>query len=491
MKAIKGYYHIWLTNHYEEIVKEQLKAIVDSGLYDACESISIGAIGDYTSLLNLINLIKDYPKIIISGYSTSKDRYEFHTLELLKRDADNSDKDYYIFYIHGKGVQFSKEANEVAYTGGTLWRQSMNKWTLTNWKENIAELEKGYEVCGTQLRPDREFAEHYSGNFFWTKSEYVKNQVPSLSKINTSDRFEAEMYICRGKPIAATLDQTFIDYYSHLPKEETVTVSNGRNFVHTLCWNLYSETEQAVELLYKLNDKKDFSHLLIDLDFPLQKGDEIPTDIEKAKKENSEKLKALAKKYGSQYIKFKNEGVSQNWSKVCRWLKIKDDDVLLCCDSDERPQTKDWVKKCADVLRADKTLGVVSLIMPTQFTELNENNSSERVVAGNNIVDVNGETMWSSIAISATLINKIGGVPFPKIFPIYAGLENALLQSMDKLSYGWAFMKDCINIHSDQNDEVPLLREWKNLCVFKVKEMGGQIPFEEFLILKQKGELPV
>lgn len=490
MRAIKGYWHLWCVNHYEEIVKEQLKAIIDSGLYDACESISIGALGGNKEFKNLLEILKDYPKFIISTYSTNKERYEFHTLEVMKRDADNSDKDYYIFYYHGKGTQFSKEANEVAYTGGTLWRQSMNKWTLTNWKENIAELEKGYETCGVQLRPDREFAEHYSGNFFWTTGEYVKKQVPSLSKINTSDRFEAEMYICRGKPIAATLDQTFIDYYSHLPKEETVTVSNGRNFVHTLCWNLYSETEQAVELLYKLNDKKDFSHLLIDLDFPLQKGDEIPTDIEKAKKENSEKLKALAKKYGSQYIKFKNEGVSQNWSKVCRWLKIKDDDVLLCCDSDERPQTKDWVKKCADVLRADKTLGVVSLIMPSQFAELNENNSSERVVAGNNIIDVRGETMWSQIGISCRLINKIGGVPFPQQMELYGGLEHAILSQMNKHGYTWAMMKDCINIHSDQDNEVPLLRAWKNHCIFEMAQNGKkQVHLEEFLALKQNGEL--
>lgn len=487
MKKIIGYYHIWCTNHYEEIVREQLDAIVNSGLYDECENIFIGALGDNKEFFNLLNIIKDYPKISIATYSTNKERYEFHTLEVMKRDADKSDKDYYIFYIHGKGVQYSKKVNEVAYTGGTLWRQSMNNWIITKWRENVKELDRGYECCGVQLRPDREFAQHYSGNFFWTKSEYVKNQVPLLNKVNTGDRFEAEMYICKGKPLAATLNQDFIDYYSHQPK---AVLPQGRNLVHTLCWNLYSETEQAVELLYKLNDRKDFIHVICDLEFPLQKGDEIPKDIEKAKKENTEKLKLLAKKYGSNYIKFKNEGVSTNWSTVCKHLKLQENDVILCCDSDERPQTKDWVKKCADVLRADKKLGVVSLIMPEQFNELNKENSSERVVVGNKIIDVNGETMWSQIAVSGKLINQIGGIPYPSQMSIYGGLEFSLIQQMNKHGYTWAMMKDCINVHSDQNDEVPLLRAWKNHCIFEMAHNGKkQIHLEEFLALKSEGKI--
>ena len=170
MKKIIGYYHIWCANHYEEIVREQLDVIVNSGLYDECENIFIGALGDNKEFFNLLNIIKDYPKIIISSYSTNNERYEFHTLEVMKRDADKSDNDYYIFYIHGKGVQYPKKANEVAYTGGTLWRQSKNNWIITKWRDNIKELDRGYECCGVQLRPDREFAQHYSGNFFWTKS---------------------------------------------------------------------------------------------------------------------------------------------------------------------------------------------------------------------------------------------------------------------------------------------------------------------------------
>ena len=72
-----------------------------------------------------------------------------------------------------------------------------------------------------------------------------------------------------------------------------------RNIVHTLAYNLVSETEKALENLYRLNDRKDFEHYLVDLDYPTELTDVIPDDIGEAKKRNTEKLKALAAKYGS------------------------------------------------------------------------------------------------------------------------------------------------------------------------------------------------
>jgi len=127
--------------------------------------------------------------------------------------------------------------------------------------------------------------------------------------------------------------------------------------------------------------------------------------------------------------------------------------------------------------------------MPEQFKELNKENSSERVVAGNNIIDVNGETMWSQIAVSGKLINQIGGIPYPSQMSIYGGLEFSIIQQMSKHGYTWAMMKDCINVHSDQDDEVPLLRAWKNHCIFEMAQNGKkQIHLEEFLALKSEGK---
>lgn len=42
---VKVYYHISMMNNWEEIVKEQISLLVSSGLYDECESVSVGCNG--------------------------------------------------------------------------------------------------------------------------------------------------------------------------------------------------------------------------------------------------------------------------------------------------------------------------------------------------------------------------------------------------------------------------------------------------------------
>ena len=53
---------------------------------------------------------------------------------------------------------------------------------------------------------------HYSGNFFWFYSGYVKT-LPEIVTLDIKDRNNAEFWICSGKnPEAATLCQKFVDY---------------------------------------------------------------------------------------------------------------------------------------------------------------------------------------------------------------------------------------------------------------------------------------
>jgi hypothetical protein len=130
------------------------------------------------------------------------------------------------------------------------------------------------------------------------------------------------------------------------------------NYLHTLCWNLVSEVEKAVKLLYELNDPKDFKHVIVDLGFPLE-SDEIPLDIKKSKRNNTKRLRELAERYGSMYMKTQNEGVSQNWTQVYNTLGIKDNDCLICADPDEHPLNEGWVKAIGDVLKSDEKYALI------------------------------------------------------------------------------------------------------------------------------------
>ena len=41
-RSIRVFYHVSMMNHYLDVVKEQMDLMVDSGLYDVAESISVG-----------------------------------------------------------------------------------------------------------------------------------------------------------------------------------------------------------------------------------------------------------------------------------------------------------------------------------------------------------------------------------------------------------------------------------------------------------------
>ena len=242
--------------------------------------------------------------------------------------------------------------------------------------------------------------------------------------------------------------------------------------VHTLAFNLVSEVEKATKSLYHLND--DFHHIIVDLGFPLEKGDEIPKDIRKAKLRNSRKLKALAKKYGSEYVKLPNIGVSQNWTAVYNHLNMKDGDVLIGADPDERPLQKGWVKAMATVLESG--ISMASLTMPNQIT-------SNSVINGIRVAIIQGSSQWALIGFRKEFIDYMGEIPYPENAQRYGWIEAEVSQYFSG-QYKMAFLTDYTVIHTDYELDhsvgSKLLREWKNLIIFQLNKYG-QISFEEYL----------
>jgi hypothetical protein len=187
---IKGFYHILLQNHWYSIVTDQLRIMLTSGLYDACEEINIGCLGDDLQRGLLQRLIVDqYPKLKIRYYSPDHTKYEFETLKLI--EADNSK--YAGFYFHTKAVTQPSE------TIINHWRAWLNEAILNRWEKHYWNVcERDYDVssvnhCMPPLHP-----EHFSGNFWWFDRGYI-NELPKIDSLNKANRWQAEQYICKSK----------------------------------------------------------------------------------------------------------------------------------------------------------------------------------------------------------------------------------------------------------------------------------------------------
>lgn len=256
------------------------------------------------------------------------------------------------------------------------------------------------------------------------------------------------------------------------------------NYVHTLCWNIVPEIEKSVSSLYVMNGVETFHHILVDLGFPLE-SDEIPKDIEKAKSNNTYALKAMAEKYGSEYLRIKNVGVSQNWTSVYRHIKKKygfcDGDTLICADPDERPIEKGWVKALGYVLK-DLKYGWACLMMQEHIGVLNKKNTISKKINGYNVLESKVYLNWAQGGFSGTFLNRTGNVPYPKDNPIYGGIESASLELFSEYGMEWCILPEYIVEHTDyekgSEGSSRLLREWKNHIIFETKK---QITFEQWL----------
>jgi hypothetical protein len=250
----------------------------------------------------------------------------------------------------------------------------------------------------------------------------------------------------------------------------------NKNYCFTLCWNLPSEVGKATKLVYDLNNPNDFTHIIVDLGFPLEKGDEIPDDINLAKRRNSIKLKNLASDYGSEYLQMPNVGVSQNWTNVYKALNMDNSDILTGADPDEHPINQNWIRAMGNVLRSPDKIALVSLIMDNQIPLIKDFKIKKKVINGENVFWLVGLINWALIGISGEFLNKIGEIPYPKIAPKYGWIESELYPLIVKNDYKWVFIPDYQVHHTDFELGDPgtssLLREWKNEIVFKVKETG-------------------
>lgn len=138
---------------------------------------------------------------------------EIPTITKLYNDCQK--EDLKVLYLHSKCVSalvnnLLKQPLPSKFKNRYLWRQFMNYGVLTNWKKCTEALDT-FDTAGIDYKDN---PPHYSGNFWWTKSEHVrssanpsdpqwwekfKNSSDDAWIRNISDRFAAEFWVC-SKP---------------------------------------------------------------------------------------------------------------------------------------------------------------------------------------------------------------------------------------------------------------------------------------------------
>jgi hypothetical protein len=161
MLPIHGFMTVACIQHYESVFGELLEGMVDAGLYEACASIQLAVLGPGPDRERIRALIAPYPKCTVAHETDDLTEYEFPALERLQALCDTQDA--YVFYAHTKGVSHGPTSQYSKH-----WRRLLTHYTFTRYRECVGAL-ADHDCAGVNWVEN-----HYSGNFWWTKSSYVR-----------------------------------------------------------------------------------------------------------------------------------------------------------------------------------------------------------------------------------------------------------------------------------------------------------------------------
>jgi len=165
------YYHVCCIANWREIMSTMLFRLKNSGLYHYLSQIRVTVLGNE---YNPHDPLFCDPKIVIRFYSADTSLFERPCLNGMIEDAKN--EDFYVLYMHSKGVMhWTYKERE---TNVHDWSAFMMYFNVYRHITCIHELNNGASAVGCNLQ---EFGAplHYSGNFWWSKSNHVK-QLPTI-----------------------------------------------------------------------------------------------------------------------------------------------------------------------------------------------------------------------------------------------------------------------------------------------------------------------
>jgi hypothetical protein len=205
----KIYFHIATIGNYQEIFDEIYLKIFESNLIDVVDEVNLCIVGD--KKLNII----EHEKIKLHRH-LDETIGEFFTLDKIKSFSDLCEDNYKILYIHTKGVTTPNNSCIVD------WRKYMTYFNVEGHFECLNFLNQ-FDSCGVDLVSEPTI--HYSGNFWWANSSYIK-QLPTIDEIKfpkilpiLSIRHNCEFWIGMGNGNHKSIWNSNINVYErHLHK---------------------------------------------------------------------------------------------------------------------------------------------------------------------------------------------------------------------------------------------------------------------------------
>ena len=187
-------------------LEEHVALLNSSGLIKDLKNVFINNIGVPIDT----NYYKKYSsKYIITNYSSDTELYEMPTINKMKLFSELN-PNCYILYLHSKGISYDK--NSLRYKNVNDWNKMMTYFLVEKHSICIEKLSEGYDIVGCNYLPETTaYLSHFSGNFWWAQTNYLK----TIDKLDDTRRSkpEAEFWPFYKNPKHFEIYSSNIEHY--------------------------------------------------------------------------------------------------------------------------------------------------------------------------------------------------------------------------------------------------------------------------------------
>ena len=200
-------------------LKHLLETLQSNNMYDFLDELYIFNIGNSINSSVLREILpndREKTRFKIVNISSDKNLFEIPVLNLIQKYAsDSRNSNANILYLHTKGVSYDKSL------------QTVNDWIdymlyyLVERHEDCVEILNTTDIKTLGCNKSQSPHLHYSGNFWWSKSSYIKE----LDVITSNKKADAEWWLLSKNGLHKSLRDSNINHYEQVYPRKLYTSS--------------------------------------------------------------------------------------------------------------------------------------------------------------------------------------------------------------------------------------------------------------------------
>jgi hypothetical protein len=200
---IFGFYHLCTIHTWREVLAEQLRRWLDSGLAQATTRVFASVVGPAAGQGAAALAAACGKRVEVVHLSEDASCFERPILEYARRFCESGEPlARACWYMHAKGVSHEHGASPNVAD----WRRLLEHFIVERWRECAAALDH-HDACGINWR--QKPGAHFSGNFWWARPRYLA-ALPA--RIGPAP-FDPERWIGTNQPRVRCLHESGVNHY--------------------------------------------------------------------------------------------------------------------------------------------------------------------------------------------------------------------------------------------------------------------------------------